>query len=125
MGQLMIVGAGCIFAGIWILRKRRKYIRESTVYEAEIVSYRSGSAFAYGAPIYTVQFIHNGKTIKKDSDISRYFSPEKLIGKHISIYYNENEKPQRPVRKKGRSAVNVVAISFIIAGVMFLLSAGG
>ena len=123
MGEVMIAGILSIFAGIWIFYKRRKFISGSTIYEAEIVEYCSGNAFLNGRSFYTVQFTHNGKVLKKESDISRYFSPEKLVGKHVSIYYNENGKPQTSVRKK-TPAVSVAAISFIVVGIMFLLSSG-
>jgi len=114
LGEALIFGIGFILIGILILYIRRRYISGSTLYEAEVVSYRSG----WYNPVYTVQFTHNEKVIEKESDILRYFSPEKLIGKRVSIYYNE-EIP-KPVLKAG-GARNVAATIAILCGVLLIL----
>jgi len=119
LGDALIIGIGFILIGIVILYKRRRYISGSSLYEAEVVSYRFGGFFH--KPVYTVRFKHNEKELEKESDITYLFSPEKLIGKRVFIYYNEESS--KPVLKKGGTRSVALTVLFI-CGVLLILFSG-
>ena len=114
---MIVIEIGCILLGLWISYRKYRIVIGGTICMATISSVHGDSRF--GAPLCTVRFVYNGEILRKSSDILHYFaSKKKLLGKSVSIIYNE--RFPKAVAKRGITAIDVLYFLLISVGVAAL-----
>ena len=121
MQAMVVIEAGCILLGLWMLCRKYRIVIGGTICTATIAHVqvdRGGGRFP-APPLCTVRFTYNEELLHKPSDIISFFkSKEKLRGKNVSVYYNE--RFPKSVAKKGLTTVETYSFLLILIGVVAL-----